>query len=131
MWHQWYLEWSTSLLALFRRQCVQYTTTGEALLANSELEVCDLFNDPNETRNLAIKPQAIKSQAIKFQAIKPQPNKAPIFRLNNNMNRLIAEEVGVDDGPFLPIRNGNLLLAAVSEHCNPGDMLGLPRAVIT
>lgn len=76
-------------------------TTLEALLANNDLEVYDLLNDPNETKNLANNPQA---------------NKALILALNNSMNQLIAEEVGVDDGSFLPIRNGTLLLAPVNER---------------
>ena len=76
-------------------------TTLEALLANNDLEVYDLLNDPSETKNLAIYPQV---------------NKALILELNNSMNQLIAEEVGVDDGSFLPIRNGTLLLAPVNER---------------
>jgi len=76
-------------------------TTLEALLAKNDLEVYDLLNDPNETKNLAINPQA---------------NKALILELNNSMNELVVEEVGVDDGSFLPIRNGTLLLAPVSER---------------
>jgi len=76
-------------------------TTLEALLAKNDLEVYDLLNDPNETKNLAINPQA---------------NKALILELNNSMNELVVEEVGVDDGSFLPIRNGTLLLVPVSER---------------
>ena len=36
--------------------------------------------------------------------------------LNNSMNQLLAEEVGIDDGSFLPIRNGRLLLAPANER---------------
>jgi arylsulfatase A-like enzyme len=76
-------------------------TTLESLLANNDLEVYDLLKDPNETKNLALDPQA---------------NRSLIMALNNSMNQLLAEEVGIDDGSFLPIRNGTLLLAPANER---------------
>ena len=76
-------------------------TTLESLLANNDLEVYDLLKDPNETKNLALDPQAHRSL---------------IMALNNSMNQLLAEEVGIDDGSFLPIRNGTLLLAPANER---------------
>ena len=76
-------------------------TTLESLLANNDLEVYDLLNDPNETKNLALDPKA---------------HRALILALNASMNKLLAEEVGTDDGSFLPIRNGMLLLAPANER---------------
>jgi arylsulfatase A-like enzyme len=72
---------------------VQFNTPGtlEELLAKNDLEVYDLRNDPEETRNLALDPKR---------------NGALLLALNDLANRMIAEEVGEDDGSFLPIRNG-------------------------
>ena len=71
------------------------------MLANNDLEVYDLQKDPHETNNLALNPKA---------------NRALVLALNNTMNQLLAEEVGIDDGSFLPIRNGTLLLAPANER---------------
>ncbi|NDD12893.1 MAG: arylsulfatase, partial [Betaproteobacteria bacterium] len=76
-------------------------TSLESLLANNDLEVYDLQKDPHETNNLALNPKA---------------NRALVLALNNTMNQLLAEEVGIDDGSFLPIRNGTLLLAPANER---------------
>lgn len=62
-------------------------TTFEALLAGNDLELFDLERDPDELVNLAVDPQA---------------HRALILRLNEQLNRLIAREVGVNDGRFLP-----------------------------
>jgi arylsulfatase A-like enzyme len=65
-------------------------TTYEALVADSDLEVYDLQEDPEETRNLAQDGRA-KGDLIRT--------------LNDTLNARIDEEVGVDDGKFLPLRN--------------------------
>lgn len=66
-------------------------TTFEELTAKNDLELFDLQNDPNEMNNLAMEPQ-------KYAPL--------IMAMNQVMNERIAEEVGIDDGHFLPIRNG-------------------------
>ncbi len=63
----------------------------ESLVANNDLEVYDLKNDPEEINNLALD---------------MKKNSELIFALNQVTNQRIAEEVGVDDGAFMPIRNG-------------------------
>jgi hypothetical protein len=63
-------------------------TTYEALTAKNELEIYDLQEDPQETRNLALDGKA----------------KAELFMgLNEKLNARIDEEVGVDDGKFLSL----------------------------
>jgi arylsulfatase A-like enzyme len=66
-------------------------TTYEELVAKNDLEVYDHQEDPQEARNLA---QDGKAKADLMMA------------LNATLNGRIDEEVGVDDGRFLPIRNG-------------------------
>ena len=61
--------------------------TFEDVLANNDLELFDLVADPDEMNNLAAK---------------PQDNKDLIMRTNGLLNRMIAKEVGVNDGSFLP-----------------------------
>ena len=63
----------------------------EALLANNDLEIYDLQNDPEEINNLALD---------------VKKNGDLILALNQMTNELIAKEVGVDNGAFMPIRNG-------------------------
>ena len=66
-------------------------TSYEALIAKNELEIYDLQEDPQETRNLALDGKA----------------KAELFLgLNEKLNARIDEEVGVDDGKFLPLLHG-------------------------
>ncbi len=62
-------------------------TTLEALLANNEIELFDLASDPDELHNLGRDTDA---------------NKALILRMNDLLNSLIAQEVGPNDGSFLP-----------------------------
>jgi arylsulfatase A-like enzyme len=62
-------------------------TTFEELLANNDLELFDLENDPDEVVNLAVNADA---------------NRDLIMAHNDLLNRLIAREVGVNDGRFLP-----------------------------
>ncbi len=61
--------------------------TLEQLLANNEIELFDLQTDPDEMHNLGVD---IKT------------NKDLIMRMNDLLNRMIAHEVGVNDGSFLP-----------------------------
>ncbi|MBU3628552.1 hypothetical protein [Polynucleobacter sp. AP-Reno-20A-A9] len=63
----------------------------EELIAKNDLELFDLKNDPEEMNNLAMD---------------PKKNAQLIMAMNQVMNERIAQEVGVDDGSFLPIRNG-------------------------
>jgi arylsulfatase A-like enzyme len=66
-------------------------TTYEALLANNDLEVFDLLEDPEETRNLALDGPA-KGDLI--------------MALNDKLNARIDEEVGEDNGKFLALIDG-------------------------
>ncbi|HUC18387.1 MAG TPA: sulfatase-like hydrolase/transferase [Acetobacteraceae bacterium] len=67
--------------------------TFEELVANNDLELHDLETDPDEVVNLAVDPDA---------------NRELITRLNELLNRLIAHEVGDNNGSFLPaaLRDG-------------------------
>lgn len=66
-------------------------TTYEALLANNDLEVYDLQEDPEETRNLA------QDGTAKGELM---------MALNDKLNARIDEEVGDDNGKFLPLIDG-------------------------
>ncbi len=66
-------------------------TTLEALVANNDLELYDLQNDPDELRNLAADVRA---------------NGELIMALNAKLTARIDEEVGADDGRSLPLRDG-------------------------
>lgn len=61
--------------------------TFEALLANNDIELFDLKTDPDEMQNLGADPQS---------------HRALILRMNDLLNRMIAREVGKNDGSFLP-----------------------------
>jgi arylsulfatase A-like enzyme len=61
--------------------------TLDALLANNEIELFDLDTDPDEVSNLGVDPQTHKDL---------------ILHMNGLLNRMIAREVGVNDGSFLP-----------------------------
>jgi arylsulfatase A-like enzyme len=62
-------------------------TTMEDLLAHNEIELIDLANDPDEVDNLGVDTAT---------------HEALILRKNDLLNRMIAREVGVNDGSFLP-----------------------------
>ncbi|MCP4381713.1 MAG: sulfatase-like hydrolase/transferase [Hyphomicrobiales bacterium] len=61
--------------------------TLEALLAHNEIELFDLQTDPDEINNLGVDVETHKDL---------------ILRMNTLLNRMIANEVGVNDGSFLP-----------------------------
>lgn len=57
------------------------------LVARNDLELYDTQTDPGETRNLAANPEAVRGL---------------ILQMNVKLNRLIAREIGVDDGRHMP-----------------------------
>jgi arylsulfatase len=61
--------------------------TLQEILDYNDIELFDLKNDPNEVNNLAIG---------------PQKHESTILRMNKLLNELLAREVGVNDGQFLP-----------------------------
>jgi arylsulfatase len=61
--------------------------TMEEIFKNNDVQLFDLKNDPAEMKNLALQ---------------PEQNKLLILRMNDLMNNLLAKEVGVNDGGFLP-----------------------------
>jgi arylsulfatase A-like enzyme len=75
--------------------------TMEELLAKNDLEVYDLQADPDEMANLALD---------------PKKNGDLILALNQMTNERIADEVGVDDGSFLPIRDGKWSFPPLDER---------------
>jgi hypothetical protein len=75
-------------------------TTYEALIANNDLEVYDLQEDPEETRNLA------QDGAAKGDLC---------LALNDKLNARIDEEVGDDDGRFLALIDGHWYPARAVE----------------
>jgi arylsulfatase len=60
--------------------------TMEQILANNDVQLFDLETDPDELTNLALEPQ----------------HQETLLRMNTLLNELMAEEVGVNDGRFLP-----------------------------
>jgi arylsulfatase A-like enzyme len=79
---------------------VNTPVTWEDLVAHNDLELYDLAEDPEETNNLAAE---------------SSPDKALIMAMNAKLNGRLAEEVGVDDGSFLPIRDGRWVLPPPSR----------------
>jgi arylsulfatase len=62
-------------------------TTLEQILRDNDVQLFDLRNDPLETSNLALD---------------PEKNRDLIQRMNALLNELMADEVGRNDGSFLP-----------------------------
>ncbi len=82
---------------------IRFNTPGslEELFAMNDVEVYDLNNDPDEMNNLAIDSKR---------------NGDLIVALNQETNRRIAEEVGEDNGHFLPIRDGKWHFPPASDR---------------
>ncbi len=75
--------------------------TFEALIADNDLELYDLREDPEEIDNLAADPKV---------------NSDLVMAMNEKLNRRIAEEVGDDDGSFLPLKNGKWRFPSAQER---------------
>jgi choline-sulfatase len=75
--------------------------TLEELIAKNDLELYDLQEDPEEMNNLAMD---------------TAKNGEQLLALNAVTNDLIAAEVGVDDGSFLPIRDGKWYFPPKSDR---------------
>jgi len=75
--------------------------TYESLTAGNDLELYDLQEDAEEIHNLAADPKI---------------NGELIMAMNAKLNARIADEVGDDNGSFLPIRNGKWFFPPKSER---------------
>jgi arylsulfatase A-like enzyme len=82
---------------------LQFNTpeTYEDLVAMNDLELYDLEADPHETRNLASEAGAGRDL---------------VMTMNEKLNARLAEEVGQDDGAFLPLRGGRWVLPKPDER---------------
>jgi arylsulfatase A-like enzyme len=82
---------------------LQFHTPGslEELFRLNDVEVYDLENDPDEMTNLALH---------------PKKHGDLILALSQETNRRIADEVGDDNGHFLPIRDGKWRFPPLSDR---------------
>lgn len=82
---------------------LQFNTpeTYEDLIAKNDLELYDLDADPQEIRNLATDRSAARDL---------------VMAMNGKLNARIAEEVGQDDGTFLPLRDGRWVFPKPGER---------------
>lgn len=78
-----------------------HPTTWEELFAQNDVELYDLEADPQETENLALDRET---------------HGELVLAMNAKLNERIDEEVGLDDGSFLPIRNGKWHFPPASER---------------
>jgi arylsulfatase A-like enzyme len=76
-------------------------TTYETLIAKNDLELYDIQEDAEEVHNLAGDPKV---------------NGELIMTMNAKLNSRITEEVGDDNGSFIPIRNGKWFFPPKSER---------------
>jgi arylsulfatase A-like enzyme len=76
-------------------------TTLEALFTHNDVELYDLQSDPEEANNLA--PDRARYGDL-------------LLAMNAKLNARIDEEVGVDDGRFLPMRNGKWYFPSPSQR---------------
>jgi arylsulfatase A-like enzyme len=75
--------------------------TYESLAAKNDLELYDLQEDSEEVHNLAADPKA---------------NRDLVMAMNAKLNGRLADEVGDDNGRFLPIRDGKWYFPPKSER---------------
>jgi arylsulfatase A-like enzyme len=76
-------------------------TTYEQLIAKNDLELYDLHNDAEEIHNLAM------GKGVDTDLV---------MSMNAKLNDRLAEEVGDDNGSFLPIRDGKWFFPPKSER---------------
>jgi arylsulfatase A-like enzyme len=76
-------------------------TSYEDLVAHNDFELYDLRNDPEEVHNLALTPSLHTDL---------------VMAMNTTLNQRLPEEVGEDDGSFLPIRDGKWYFPPKSER---------------
>jgi arylsulfatase A-like enzyme len=74
--------------------------TYEDLISHNDLELYELQEDPEEINNLAM----------------GSANAGLVMTMNEKLNERIAEEVGDDDGSFLPIRDGKWFFPPKSKR---------------
>lgn len=76
--------------------------TLDALLANNDVELFDIINDPQENHNLARE---------------PEKHRELILQMNQKLNQLIRDELGHDDGSYIPPLDGSQWnLSAAEMH---------------
>ena len=80
-------DWQYKFARYYAPANFNTAVTLEQILRDNDLQLFDLKNDPLETRNLALD---------------PQKNKDLILRMNALLNELMVNEVGKNDGSFLP-----------------------------
>jgi len=85
----------------FSPQGFNTPVTMEELTGQNDLELYDLQSDPDEVHNLAMDVVA---------------NRDLILTMNAKLNERIAQEVGIDDGSFLPFKNGQWVFPPASER---------------
>jgi arylsulfatase A-like enzyme len=76
-------------------------TTWEELTSKNDVELYDLDTDPEEIDNLAV-------DKARYGEL--------VMAMNTKLNTRIDEEVGVDNGSFLPIRNGKWYFPSPSQR---------------
>lgn len=74
--------------------------TMEELLANNDVELFDIVNDPSENYNLAKE---------------PEKHRELLMKMNDKLNQLITDEIGHDDGSYMPPFDGSRWDLTASE----------------
>ncbi len=72
----------------FNSRYTQQPQTWDEMLANTDFELYDVVNDPYEINNLAYQPNLHKERLLSLNAL---------------TNQLIKEEIGADDGQYIPV----------------------------
>ena len=78
---------ASSDCGLVRPSAFNTPQTLEEIVRNNDVQLFDLESDPEEMSNLVLE---------------PEKNQETILRMNGLLNELMAKEVGVNDGRFLP-----------------------------